>query len=273
MSGGRVETRDWGIYGLERAHVEFDGDDLRIVGLRLARPGETRGGVMELSGVLSTDPARQPCRLEVVAQAMPISGFIGDGLGALLDGRVDCESATGASSLQITFGDQRGVVLDAQLKGGFGGGFQLKRLPCLFGLSRILGDEWFAEPTFEDRMSCRVRRQGAKVELEGIELNHPQRMAVRGHLVEEAGQLRGRLKIGLMPSTISATESRALDALFGPITDGRRWVELELGGSVAAPGDNFSQLYEKAIAAKGKPSAPSPPKSQGTGFEELTRPR
>ncbi len=90
-----------------------------------------------------------------------------------------------------------------------------------------------------------LKRRGEFSELTEINLVQRSRMAIRGELRNgEAGQISGKLRVGLPESMISAGPNRKLRRLFGPEREGYRWVDLDITGTATVPVDNFKALYD-----------------------------
>ena len=67
---------------------------------------------------------------------------------------------------------------------------------------------------------------------------------------------------------IQSSKTPQLNLMFGPPTDGFRWLTLTLSGTASAPADNFKELFTTAAQAK-KPAASGDIPS----FEDLTAPK
>jgi hypothetical protein len=96
-------------------------------------------------------------------------------------------------------------------------------------------------------------------------------MVVRGSLSvkDETGTISGTLKIGIPQIIITASKNRRLDALFGPVTEAYRWIQLEVGGTGAAPVDNFKELYQ-AVKLSSIPEVKTDPAANGVdSFDRL----
>jgi hypothetical protein len=78
--------------------------------------------------------------------------------------------------------------------------------------------------------------------------------------------LSGTLNVGITVAMIKASKNRRLDAMFGPPKDGFRWISLQIGGTAAAPTDNFRELYDSVVVKSRDASTENP------SFEELTQP-
>jgi hypothetical protein len=92
---------------------------------------------------------------------------------------------------------------------------------------------------------------------------------MRGSLTMAADRkLSGNLEVGVTDAIIKASRNSCFDSLFGPSTEGFRWLNLKIGGTATTPTDNFRVLYEAATQETTPDSSAEIPT-----FEELTRPK
>jgi hypothetical protein len=97
-------------------------------------------------------------------------------------------------------------------------------------------------------------------------------MALRGSIsTGEAGQISGNLRVGIPESMIGASKNKRVKAMFGFVREGYRWIDLTIGGTSAAPTDNFKALYDAAASvAQGTTEDEVEPDSEATdSFENL----
>ena len=278
LNGGDLRAHEWPLLRLNRAYIEFDGELVDVIGASFMHPDDERG-TAELVGEVRPYGSETASSLDFTAESFLLSGLIGNSLGKLVDGRIDTDPESGDSRLLLPFDGQNAMSLTTGFRASEDDPFVLANLPALFALSQILGDDWVSKPNFGDQARGRLRREGDLIVLSELEMGVENRMAVRGELRQKAGALSGRMQIGISPSTIQMAENRALDAMFGDLRDGYRWVAIEIAGSAAAPEDNFSRLYAKALEGLKGPGRrdPEPTGNEdapgGGSFEELTRPR
>lgn len=273
LSGGELSARHWPLLHINRAHMEFRGSRVQVVGLRLKHPGD-ENGALELSGPLAPYDREGTTELQVDAEGFQVGGLLGEELGKLLNGRIDASSEIGPSRLEVGFGDQPHAKLSVLFQGSLDHPMHLQNLPFLFALSQTLGDEWFSRPEFQDDVRGMVLREMDWVELRELELASRERMVVRGNLRSERGKISGQLEIGLTPGMITASDNKVLDAMFGELREGHRWISLRITGNATQLKDDFSTQYQTALdRLQQQPPAAPPGGGAPPGFEELTRPR
>ena len=276
MSNGDLRVMGWPLLRLDRAYIELGDDQADVVGLSLKHADDDTG-LLELSGLLNPYGDEEANTLAVKASAFQFSGLIGDELGRIFDGWVDSAPDLGDCDLSLGFDEGFEAKLNMAYRANADESFAVQNLPFLYGISQILGDEWFSRPDFWDVATGKLMNDGSRVVLSDIQFSRRDRMAIRGQLEHKGGALSGRLELGVSFGLIQAAENKALEAMFSKPREGFRWVTLEISGTTADPIDNFSKRYEEALADLGgegleKPGAePSAP--TGSSFEELTRPR
>ncbi len=276
MTRGDLRSHHWPLLELDRAYIEFDDDVVDIIGASFRHPDDERGQI-ELAGKASPYDHENPSLLGFRAQSFLLSGLIGDSLGKIIEGRIDTDADAAKAELVLPFDGQTGMKLNADFSSTEDEALVLENLPVLFALSQILGDESLSKPNFSDQASGTLLRQNDLIELSQLDLSTKNRMAIRGSLQQKAGQLSGRLEVGISPGQIQMSENRALDAMFSDPREGFRWISIKISGTAAAAQDDFSQLYSLALdGLKQRVKGPetSPQSSSGAAsFEELTRPR
>lgn len=273
LSKGDLQVPGWSRLQLDRAHIEFHGPKAELVGLRVNYGSDVKG-LLDLSGWVAPYELQKPSVLRLGAEGFLWPGIAGEDFGNLFGGRVDAAPDLASNELVLGFGSRASTTLRFGFRGTLGQAFRLKNLPFLYGLAQTLEDEWYSQPEFDDVVAGVITRTAAQTRVDQIELSSKGRMVVKGDLAHDPqGRLSGRLQVGVAHGMIKASENRVLDRMFGPPREDYRWVELEIGGNVKAPSDNFGKQYEAALASmKDEPlmdSAIDAPKT----FEELTRPR
>jgi hypothetical protein len=268
LSGGDLTIQSWPKLRMDRAHIEFRDSEVDIVGMRLRHATDLRG-VFEISGTVAPYTAQRASTLALRLESYLLAGIIGPELGHLISGRID--TVADAKSNELTFSPdlEPNASLAITFRNSPTSAVELDGFPFLFGLSQTLGDEWFERPIFESEAGGTLLRTNGKVTLRKLNLETKGRMALRGSLTMAADQkLSGDLEVGIAAAMIKSSKSRILDALFGPPSQGFRWLTLTIGGTATAPTDNFKTLFQADQPAKSPISSGEIPT-----FEELTTPR
>ncbi len=271
LTKGELVVRNWPKLDFDRGHIEFRGGQAEIIGMRLIREDDA-DGLIELSGTLDPYVTGEPSVLRVRAESFRVETILGDEFARLFSGRMD-SVADQPGECRVAFGGGAELSMILPFAGLPTRSMQLKNLPFLFGLSQTLGDEWFANPEFTHDAKGVIVRSAQEIGLSRLELASKGRMVVKGSLLRDgSGGLRGKLEVGVAPGMIIAAENQALERMFSPERDGYRWIEIEVGGTLAKPTDDFSRLYEQALQeVRNEPAVGSG--SSVPTFDELTRPR
>lgn len=265
LNRGDVIIPGWPKLKIDRAHIEFRGTAVDVVGMRLHHENDALG-VFELSGTLSPYSRDRASVLAVQLQSFPLAGIAGPEWGQLFQGRIDSKFLAKSNFLSITSGEVLESLLVISFSNSLTSSFTVRGFPFLFGLGQILNDDWFEKPVFDDDVKGVIRREHDNIRFENLDFISKGRLALRGSLLTTAdGKLSGNLKVGLGEAMIGASKNRKLDAMFGPANEGFRWLTLDISGSRTSPLDNFRALYEAAV--------PEPEARKDDGipsFEDLT---
>jgi len=269
---GELLVAGWPKLRVNRSLIEFRGEETDIIGLRLLHETDERGS-LEFSGTITPLKPDQRSTLSVELKAFELSGVTGNTLGRLLSGRVDSQSSTKSNFLTFSPGADPAPVLDATFISTPSSTIEVRGFPFLFDLAQLLNDEWFEHPVFEGESTGTIHREKGSISLRNLDLQAKNRLALRGEITVAANDsLSGTLRLGLTDAMITTAVTPALRSLFGTVTEGYRWVDLELSGTGTAPKDDFKDLFSEAT--KPSTSAPAPrATSSGSSFEELTRPK
>lgn len=269
LSKGELNIPNWPKLRLDRALIEFQGDEADVVSLRLLHEKENRGSFV-LSGRVAPYQPQQLNTLEVGLESFEISGILGPAFGNLIKGEVDTQPGSNSLSFHPTSGST--AKLDVNFAASPNSTIEIYGLPFLSALSQALGeDEWFLSPVFEDQNSANVVREAGTITLRDIKFESRSRMALRGEISLSAkNALSGTLEVGISDTMLLSSKHTRLINTFGPSTEGFRWITLQIGGPVNAPTDNFKALFD---AAKTGAVPAGSDKGNGSSFEELTRPK
>ncbi|RYD61171.1 MAG: hypothetical protein EOP83_17655, partial [Verrucomicrobiaceae bacterium] len=183
---GQLNIANWPKLIVDRALIEFRGDETDIIGLRMLHEtadGKTdERGSVEVTGTLSPYKPDHQSTLEVKLKSFELAGITGSALGKLISGRADSISATKSNYLTFLPTGSPSPELDIAFSSTPTSGISIQGFPFLFALSQILEDEWFEKPLFEDDAKGFLHREKGVVSLRDLEFENKGRMAVRGSL-------------------------------------------------------------------------------------------
>lgn len=270
---GDLTIAGWPKLRIDRAPlIEFRGDEIDIVGLRILHETDDRGALV-ISGTVAPYKPGERSFLAVKLDAFQLSGLTGPALGGLFSGQIDSLPSTTSNQLSFLPTENPAPTLDLTFRVSPTSKIEVRRFPFLFALSQTLDeDPWFEHPVFEGDAGGVLHREGGVVSLRNLDLASKGRLALRGEIFMAANQtLSGNLQVGLAEAMISGAPTSRLKSMFGPPKDGFRWLTLEIGGSATAPTDNFKELFSAAQVTPRDSAVPTD--HEGSTFEELTRPR
>ncbi|GAA5127581.1 hypothetical protein JIN84_08490 [Luteolibacter yonseiensis] len=271
VSKGELGIPNWPKLRLDRALVEFRGEEADIISFRMLHEKDNRGS-FQLSGTLSPYKPEQVASLAATLELFPLSGLIGPALGGLIEGEVDTEPADTSNFLSFQPTANSLAKLDVTVAASPGSAIRMHGFPFLNAISEALGDDkWFVSPVFESHSQVHLIREGGAVTLRDVRLESKSRMAMKGEIsLTTKNTLSGTLEVGLSETILLASRHQRLISMFGPATEGFCWITLQLGGQANAPTDDFKALFDAAKTGAG-PSAPAG--TPASTFEELTRPK
>ncbi len=272
---GQFSIANWPTLRIDRALIEFRGDETDIIGFRLLHEKDDRGS-LEVSGTVSPYKTNQLSSLDVHLEAFELSGIIGSALGQLITGRIDTRSLAKSNFLSFRPSDDPKAQLDISFTSTPSSGMELHGLPFLFAMSQILDDEWFLRPIFDSDSTGTIHREGDVVSLRNLEMTAKGRLSLRGELsITANSNLSGNLQLGMAEAMIASAAPEhlpRLQSVFGPPKEGFRWATIKISGTVTAPVDNFKDLYSAAREAQQEKTAPSHEEGHSS-FKELTHPK
>lgn len=268
LSQGELVIDGWPKLGLDRAHIEFRSSQVDVLSMRLRYNGDERG-VFELAGTVSPFETGRASTLSVGFESYQLAGIAGPELGGLFVGRVDSTPSASSNFLTFTPGNLADTSLVTEFTSSVTTPFKVSGFPFLPALAQVLGDKWFENPVFESDVRGVIRRNNGIISLSSLRFENKARMTLTGTVnASKDRRISGDLEVGVAESMIKASKNPALEFMFGREREGFRWTTLKISGGVAAPADNFRELYEAAIqATRAEPAAKTP------SFEELTTPR
>jgi len=266
LNRGDLSIPGWPNLKIDRSHIEFRGSELDIVGLRLRYENDIQGA-FELSGTFSPYNPNQASTLAVQMQAFAIAGIAGPEWGRLFNGKIDTTTSSQSNFLSIMPAPSSESILMISFSNSLASSFRVSGFPFLFSLSQLLNDKWFERPVFDNDVSGTIRRQNGNVSFEDLNFISKGRLSLRGSMSMGVDRkLSGNLEVGVAEGMISASNLK-MNAMFGPVIDGFRRLNLTISGTGTTPTDNFRELFEAAV------SKATPPKTGNIpSFEELTTP-
>jgi hypothetical protein len=268
---GDLLIHGWPQLKLDRALLEFRKKSVELIGMRLFAESDDRGFV-ELAGSVSPYDADSFSTLGVKLSAFELASISGESLGKFFSGRVDSTSSLDSNYLVFFPTQNSAPKLDVSFSSTPTSAMEVHAFPFLLELARALDDTWFEHPVFESEAKGSFVREGTLSSLLDLDLQSRGRMALRGGLsVDDTQTLSGNLEVGVTEAMITSSNDSRLNALFSPVKDGYRWIQLKISGKAKSPEDGFKELYAGARPAAD--SGEQPGKRQGPTFEELTRPR
>lgn len=268
---GELTVPGWPKLRLDRALLEFQDEDTKILQLRVLHETDDRGQ-LDFSGTTSPYPPDRLSKLAVALDSFQLSGLLGTAFGRLVSGRVSTQSAEDSNFLSFSPGGSLSPVFDVAFTKSTGSSINLQGFPFLFGLAQHIEDDWYERPNFENDEGGFIHRENGVVTVRNLDLENKGKLAVKGTLVMAAdGSLSGTLQIGITDALIQTAKGSAFRDVFGAEQNAYRWVTVKIGGTVNTPSDNFKDLL--AAAGSKAPSSPDAKEPHRSSFEELTRPR
>lgn len=268
---GDIAITGWPKLRLDRALIEFRGDEADIIGLRVLHESDNRGA-LELSGTVTPYQAERISSLDVRLESFELSGMVGPSLGKTFSGKIDSLPVATSNFLSFQPGVKPSLALDVAFRASPNSQIEVQGFPFLIGLAEGLDDPWFQRPVFKGDAGGVIHREGDVVTLRELNLESKGRMALRGEISMALNQnLSGNLQLGVAEAMIASAKITRLNSMFGPATEGFRWITLKISGRASAPLDNFKELYTSSkVAPRGNPA---PDDSEGSSFEDLTQPK
>ncbi len=273
FSGGNLTLPGWPKLTLDRAFMEFRGNEIDVISLSLGDP-TGNDGIFELAGTISPYTPDRSSNLAVEIKDYPLGGILGPNFDELLAGNVDSIPTKDSNIYSFYPTAKPAQKLTLTIRKNLASVFEISKFPFLFSLSRTLEDEWFKKPSFlGENATATIIRDEKGIIIQNIDLQSKGRMALRGQLKLSPTQvLTGELEVGVAENMIvSAENSPSLKTLFGPVSDGYCWLTIKVSGTAENPQDDFKDLFLATPAAASKDVPESDRK--GSTFEELTKPR
>jgi hypothetical protein len=268
---GNLAISGWLKLPLDRALVEFRGEETNIIGLRILNPKEDRGS-FELSGTVFPYRPKQRSRLAVSLDSFELAGIIGPELGRLFSGRINSLPVAKSNYLSFMPSKEPSPKLEIAFHPASTSRLEVQGFPFLFALSQLLEYQWFERAIFEQDSSANIHRAAGVVSLRDLKLESKGHLSLRGEIsITNDQTLSGDLRVGVADGLIAISKNTRLKSMFGPPIDGFCWIDLQIGGSASAPTDTFKDLFSAAPSLS--PDASPPVEKGGSSFRELTNPK
>ncbi len=271
LNQGYLSIKGWPKLRLDRALFEFRENETDVISLRL-RHETNNQGLMELSGTITPFITDKPSTLAVSLDSFELSSITGPSLARLVTGKIDSQPTAESNFLSFLPTESPSPDLNIAFRANLNSAIQVRGFPFLFALSQALNNEWFEQPIFSTNSFGIIQRKDNTLTLKNLSLENRNYMALRGDISITSNQvLSGNLQVGIADAMIAPSQNQRLKSMFGPSEAGFHWVTLKIGGQASTPTDNFRDLFYSTEVAPQE--HPKPSESEGSTFEELTRPR
>jgi hypothetical protein len=254
LNRGMLRLKGWPLLELDSSYIQVRSREMDIQNMRFqlptAKEREVRDkGSINISGVIRPMDTGVTHALSVTVDSFPIASLLGVDLGKFFRGWVMTDDEEGSNLIEFQPGSGIPASLKLHLTHAVDSHIDFTQFRFMGQLAATLGDPWFDMPRFESHVKLLINRNDESVRLEEMHLEQRGRMTVQGNLSAsgDAGKISGDLMIGLPETILAASANRRLDALFGPVKNGYRWMKIEIGGTSGAPVDNFKELYQAVV--------------------------
>lgn len=268
---GDVTIPQWPKLRLDRAMIEFVDGETKVVSIQIQHETDSYGQ-LELRGAVYPNQPDILSTLSVSLDSFQMSGITSPSFGRLISGRIDTMDIPKSNFLSFQTTENSSPTLKVAFQVNPSSRIEVRGFPFLGGLAQALDNTWFKEPLFDSNANGLIEREDGSLILRNFDFVNKNRLALRGEIrVSPDQKLSGNLEIGLAEPVMGTSRNVRLKALFGPARDGFHWLNLTIGGAVAAPTDDFKERL--AAVGTAPPERSSSPEDSKATFEELTRPK
>lgn len=253
LNQGLLKFKNWPTLALDRAYINVRDDELHIQSMLFQAPTQKNQrvrdtGIMDIYGVMKPLEVGATHKLSVSLESFPLSHLLGNDLGQFFRGKTLTNPDTDSNYLEFTPGSGEEPRLELSVTNALDSRIDLMKFKFMGQLALTLDDRWYEFPSFDSKVKIPMVKRGETVGLNDIYLEQRGRMALRGTITSkgQGGQIAGKFSVGIPEAMIGASENRRIHAIFSEVNEGYRWIELEIGGTSAAPTDNFKDLYQAA---------------------------
>ncbi len=165
FNGGLFKADGWPSLALDRSYMNFSGKDLEIKSLRFELPlapdqkNPDRGSI-QLSGTVQPLDPNASHTLAVKLDSFMLSPILGADLGRFFHGRLETVETPKSNFLLVTPGIPEPAKLELAAKNALDSRIDLSGFAFLPVLSKVLKDEWYLLPNFDDEVSLLITREG-----------------------------------------------------------------------------------------------------------------
>lgn len=276
---GLLKMKGWPPLALDRSYIQVRDRQLDIKNMRFKIPAVENQkiedkGTIEISGLISPLDEGVTHRLSVGLDSFQISHLLGDGLGRFFHGKTITDPNETSNSFEFAPGSGKDALLKLDLTNALDSRIILSKFKFMGHLAIVLDDRWYELPSFDDEAKLSIEKSGQRADLKQVYFEQRGRMVIEGKvsITDDSGAISGSLRVGIPEIIIAAAKDRRLDLIFSPSKDDYRWIDIQLGGTPAAPLDSFKDIYQ-AVSLTSEPEMKITPKSDGgDSFDSLIKP-
>ena len=249
FSGGTLQLADWPSLALDRAYIRVRNSVLQIQSMRFNLPEvasrQTSTGFIDFSGPLTPIGDKGKHSLLAKLGNFPLSYLVSRDLSRFFVGKVDSSEIPNSNFLSFDVDSPENAKLEVTVTSSVDSRIDMSGFKFMQMLAVAFNDRWYEYPVFDDDVTMVVRRMGQDCDISGLNLVKRGRMVVRGDVFNgEGGSIKGKIRIGIPETTVTASGDKKLAKMFGEVREGYRWLDLEISGTGAVPEDNFRTLYK-----------------------------
>ena len=269
LDEGTLNLQGWEPFPLHTGLLKFSPQEVDITTLRLGMP-ESLSSIydpyMGVKGKISLVPGTQST-LELESRNFPIGGLIGHQLSQLMEGSV---RVVDKAFVRFTAGHDELDEVQIPFEGEM---LTLKRFPFVRDLDELFPDHGLEILKFDGNIEGIYRKGPQGETLRNLQMSRLEVLRLQGDLaVDRAGKLGGKLRLLISQGMIKLSPELIGNPAFANKRGGYAVIEVQVGGTVQYPEDNFRQLLgmDEAPGSGHSPAASSADFEQL--FEELTVP-
>jgi hypothetical protein len=251
---GEMSIPEWPMFRVDRALLDFKGNEVDIVSMRLFHELDNLGNI-ELFGKIDPSATNKEQSLGVRMNSFNMNGIAGTSLGHLVAGRVDSRDIPGEKNEFAFSSSNPAGRLNVAFASSSNSLPRLNNFSFLRKLSQLTDNPWFLDPLFHDGCTGILHRENGAVKFSDLVLLSKTQLKVTGELtLAKNEELSGTLEVGIPEATVNNARNPALGRVFKDSKDGFRWATLKISGTSGRPIDNLSELAEIGGGNLGEPA-------------------